>query len=204
MNKAVLISIQPKFCELIADGEKTIEVRKSKPKLETPFKVYIYCTKQGKWFFHDGLGEKQSLFQNPDTGEIKFDFAFELMCCENKYTEDNFLSGKVIGEFVCDKIEPIDVPYPAWQKDLPKKILDNACLAYAYLHYYIGSGNRCYAWHISDLVIYDKPKELSEFINYNKHKICLEQNCFSADCYFCPNNAIVIRPPQSWCYVKSQ
>ena len=44
MNKAVLISIQPKWCELIASGRKTIEVRKTKPKILTPFKVYIYCT----------------------------------------------------------------------------------------------------------------------------------------------------------------
>ena len=44
MNKAVLISIKPKWCELIASGRKTIEVRKSRPKLKTPFKCYIYQT----------------------------------------------------------------------------------------------------------------------------------------------------------------
>ena len=43
--KAVMISIQPKCCELIANGKKTVEVRKTRPKLETPFKVYIYETK---------------------------------------------------------------------------------------------------------------------------------------------------------------
>lgn len=43
--KAILMSIQLKWCEKIANGEKTIEVRKTRPKLETPFKVYIYCTK---------------------------------------------------------------------------------------------------------------------------------------------------------------
>lgn len=48
--KAVLISIQPKWCELIASGEKTIEVRKTSPKMETPFKVYVYMTKH-KWIF---------------------------------------------------------------------------------------------------------------------------------------------------------
>lgn len=42
--KAVLISIRPKWCEKIASGEKKIEVRKSRPKLQTPFKCYIYCT----------------------------------------------------------------------------------------------------------------------------------------------------------------
>ena len=48
--KAVLISIQPKWCEMIASGEKTIEVRKTSPKMETPFKVYVYMTKH-KWIF---------------------------------------------------------------------------------------------------------------------------------------------------------
>lgn len=42
--QAVMLSVQPKWCELIANGKKTIEVRKRRPKLETPFKVYIYCT----------------------------------------------------------------------------------------------------------------------------------------------------------------
>ena len=42
--KAVLISIRPEWCAKIASGEKTIEVRKTRPKLETPFKCYIYCT----------------------------------------------------------------------------------------------------------------------------------------------------------------
>lgn len=42
--KSVLISIYPRWCELIANGEKTIEVRKTRPKIKTPFKCYIYCT----------------------------------------------------------------------------------------------------------------------------------------------------------------
>lgn len=47
MSKAVMLSIRPKWCEKIANGEKTIEVRKTKPKLDTPFKCYIYCTQSG-------------------------------------------------------------------------------------------------------------------------------------------------------------
>lgn len=42
---AVLLSVRPKWCELIASGKKTVEVRKTRPKIETPFKCYIYCTK---------------------------------------------------------------------------------------------------------------------------------------------------------------
>ena len=45
MKKAVLISIRPEWCDLIVRGKKTIEVRKTRPKLETPFTAYIYCTK---------------------------------------------------------------------------------------------------------------------------------------------------------------
>lgn len=45
MSKAVMISIQPKWVELILSGKKTVEVRKTRPSIETPFKVYIYCTK---------------------------------------------------------------------------------------------------------------------------------------------------------------
>ena len=47
MSKAVMLSIRPKWVEKIASGEKTIEVRKTRPKLETPFKCYIYCTRCG-------------------------------------------------------------------------------------------------------------------------------------------------------------
>lgn len=44
--KSVMISIKPNWCELIASGKKTLEIRKTKPNLETPFKCYIYCTKE--------------------------------------------------------------------------------------------------------------------------------------------------------------
>lgn len=44
MSKAVMLSIRPKWCEKIASGEKTIEVRKTRPKMDTPFKCYIYET----------------------------------------------------------------------------------------------------------------------------------------------------------------
>jgi predicted transcriptional regulator len=47
MSKAVMLSIRPKWCEKIASGEKTVEVRKTRPKLGTPFKCYIYCTQSG-------------------------------------------------------------------------------------------------------------------------------------------------------------
>lgn len=81
--KSVLISIQPKWCELIASGKKTVEVRKTAPK-EVPFKVYIYQTKKPVEVFLNGTGRHISEY--------------------DKTYWYNDGSGKVIGEFVCDKI----------------------------------------------------------------------------------------------------
>lgn len=47
MSQAVLISIRPKWCEKIISGEKTIEVRKTRPKMDMTFKCYIYRSVQG-------------------------------------------------------------------------------------------------------------------------------------------------------------
>ena len=81
--KSVLISIKPKWCELIASGEKTVEVRKTKPNVVTPFKCYIYQTKS-KWMFN--ILRKIGLS----------DMANKLLLGK----------GKVIGEFVCNAIIP--------------------------------------------------------------------------------------------------
>lgn len=174
--KSVLLSIRPKWVEKIMTGEKTIEVRKTAPK-ETPFKAYIYCTR---------ITEKKHCSDELDMGIWK----------GNEH---------VIGEFICDKVEKFDVPYPAWDKGYLKDILKNSCLTYADLHAYIGSGNRGYGWNISDLKIYDKPKELSEFYKPCPTKEkgdCLSCDCLADDDYggICTNN--LTRPPQSWQYVE--
>ena len=194
--KSVLISIRPKWVEKIASGQKTIEVRKTAPK-EVPFKVYIYCTKHGKQFFHNGIGEKECLFKNPDTGKIKFDYAFEVMCCKNDYSKDNFLSGKVIGEFICNRI---DVFTPSEHGIIFKRFraLYETCLTVDEMRKY-AKGKTIYGWNISDLKIYNKPKELSEF-----RTPCVyapTARCYPENCEMCPWN-VVIRPPQNWMYVE--
>jgi predicted transcriptional regulator len=83
MSKAVLLSIRPKWCEKIARGEKTIEVRKTKPKLETPFKCYIYCTMDHP-YISVSCGELDKLNYRTNT----------VGRC----------NGKVIGEFTCERI----------------------------------------------------------------------------------------------------
>ena len=164
MTKAVLISIQPQWCEKEVNGEKTLEVRKTKPKLQTPFKCYIYCTK----------GKSPTKFVN------------------DIYIGDYIANGKVIGEFMCDKIYEL-----APLNHAPENVETLSCLSreeiVSYLH---GKG---YAWHISELVIYDKPKQLSEFKQCHKCEYC--KNCMGHE-LSCNGAYNLTRPPQSWCYVQ--
>lgn len=91
MRQAVLISIHPRWCKLIASGKKPIEVRKTKPKILPPFRCYIYCTKGG--------GDFATHFYEDADGNFIAD--------EKTYSA--FLSGHVIGEFVCDWCDPIHI-----------------------------------------------------------------------------------------------
>lgn len=190
--KAVLISIQPKWCELIASGKKTVEIRKTKPKLETPFKVYIYCTKDKQFTFCTDNGEQYTHIGN----------------------------GKVIGEFVCDNIGEIVWTSNPTRLNWKNVYNEESCLTDNELYEYSG-GDLFYEWHISDLVIYDTPKELSEFYvegdcdcmnckscawfdrgnGYNVEDDCnLAYKGVSEHKSFKP----IIRPPQSWCYVEGR
>lgn len=160
MSKAVMLSIRPKWCEKIASGEKTIEVRKTRPKLDTPFKVYIYCTQSGvalgAWGKH----------------------------------------GKVIGEFTCDRIY-----WLAPLNHAPEDVEQQACLTREEIVRYL-NGAGC-GWHISDLKIYDKPRELREFKKSNRDCFYADLGLAKRDCPDCKNSGCFLeRPPQSWCYVE--
>ena len=197
MSKAVLISIRPQWCQKIASSEKTIEVRKTKPKLETPFKCYIYCTR-----------DKHLAFMQNQTGT-------NLIACMNAETAipvgGAIGNGKVIGEFVCDCVTPLyNVCMDDWKRlvgglhNVEKELVNQACLTEAKLHTYAG-GKNCFAWHISDLLIYDQPRELTAFRRACKNS----WYCESCAMYWenngtCGNESLYIkRPPQSWCYVEA-
>lgn len=158
MSKAILISIRPKWAEKIVNGEKTIEVRKTRPKLETPFKCYIYCTMPNTTDPH------QILELHGADGEIRK------------------ANGKVIGEFTCDRIYEV-----APINHAPDDVEQRARLTREEIVQYLkGVG---YGWNISDLLIYDEPRELGEFTG-------LRDTRFGAE------PVEIKRPPQSWCYVE--
>lgn len=197
--KAILQSIRPQHCANIAARIKKIEVRKTKPNVPTPFKVYIYCTK-GEKLWKKG----NSVFLDKRYNRLLQTF-------------DYMLNGKVIGEYVCDSITT-------------DFLISDTCISVEDLEKY--SGNKAiYGWHISNLVIYDKPKELSEFRIIVKEY--LTKCPFRSRVYNNPNftNGALLpgayicfadtepdycrgqcddaakpltRPPQSWCYVEEK
>ncbi len=178
--RAVMLSIHPKWCELIVSGKKTIEVRRTRPKIETPFKCYIYETK------------------------AKTD-----VLCTGR--------GTVVGEFVCDEIEHFTKAFFDEQEERDTEeiayFLEESCLSYGELCNYVKLDD-FYAWHISELKIYDKPKEIEEFYSYSS----LENYDFCSGCPYhempitefpcneCKHDAFerkyLTRPPQSYMFVE--
>lgn len=179
MELAVLLSIQPQWCEKIASGEKTVEVRKSRPKIETPFKCYIYKTKY----------EKRLL---SGVGILKLK-----------------VGGAVIGSFVCDKVDAYTFSNYEAQYRINDVDLMKTCLNFPELIAY-GKGKILYGWRISDLKIYDKPKDLCEFkpwcekyiIAYDPLEVCCDCKNAVYDEYGELYGCGLARPPQSWCYVE--
>jgi len=190
--KAVLASIRPRHCIDIANNKKSLEVRKTCPKLDTPFKVYIYCTAGKPYMVYNDDSWCAGYTALNNWSEKRAKEVWELM------------NGKVIGEFVCDNIRRFDIPYPAYQSEMDKQILKESCLTYHQLHRYANHDD-LYGWHISNLVIYDKPKPLMDFYNWKKCDSCIRSGYESSACIYdgdCKVPAIITRPPQSWCYVE--
>nr|DAU34897.1 MAG TPA: hypothetical protein [Caudoviricetes sp.] len=177
MSKAVMLSIRPKWCEKIASGEKTIEVRKTRPKMNTPFKCYIYCT----------------LPKYPHEDFIATD-----------YPRPQFYGGgKVIGDFICDVITRVNI-CGFWDdggKQLDNRLKDT-CLTSEEFGNYLGE-NVGYGWHISNLKIYDTPRELSEFRRATDPcDSCPAE--YTWECTGCEKlSGDIKRAPQSWCYVEA-
>lgn len=190
--KKVLMSIHPKWCEKIFNGSKTIEVRKTAPKIDTPFEVFVYQTKhkRGKSIITEVLNSVYG-------------------------------GGKVIGSFVCDKVieygydviacAKFEVNGAYVQED--KRYNAGACLSAEEMYKY-SSGKTLYGLHITEPKLFDKPKELSEFYMpckwYEKGDGCGDNNCplyevpdyeYGDVWHDCEGRKPLTRPPQSWRYI---
>lgn len=192
MSKAVLISIKPKWCEKIINGDKTIEVRKTRPKMNTPFKCYIYCTKDKHLAF----------MQNR--------FGTKLIACMDAETAipvgGAVGNGKIIGEFTCDRIYELETKarggsYCVRGEDwlTACEVAQQSCITLKDMHDYLHAQTG-YGWHITDLRIYDAPRELSEFERPSECNECDAK--WGTECNACHEEGKIKRAPQSWCYVE--
>lgn len=191
--RSVLISIKPEWTAKILNGEKTVEIRKTAPKewvdylsgktakKPEPMFVYIYCTKG------DYIGR-----------------------ISKKYV------GKVVARFTLNEVEEIKhriklgilTTYSTYETaTFPlNPLCDISCLTYEALDYYL-KGERGYAWYISDLEIFDEPKELGEFYTLKcnqKKEPCNIKDVFGVEeCHrICKLCEPLTKAPQSWCYVE--
>jgi len=171
--KAVMASVQPQWCEKIASRDKSLEVRKTKPNIPVPFKCYIYQTRRRWWY--EILGKLSAC-------------AWVRAVMEGQ--------GKVIGEFTCDDVKPIFAQDFIVREDAIRAI-KGSCLTPQEVKDYAGwkkgiqlfDCKELYGWHISNLVIYDSPRELKEFRGLRETKFGFEP-------------VALTRPPQSWYYVE--
>ena len=174
-DKAVLLSIRPWWVSMIATGKKTVEVRKTRPKLDVPFKCYLYMTKE--------RGKIEVPVMKPGGHGL-------------------VSQGKIMGEFICDGIKQFYVPFPAyWNEvcEVCKPTLDAACLTYGEAHNYLGHRTG-YAWHINQLQMYKHPVHL---FNFKLWHGCI--NCKQKGTYHCLRHCkgrFIERAPMSWCYVE--
>ena len=207
--RAIMKSVSPRICEKVANGDCTILVSKTAPKCEVPFKGYICCTSAKPYLYREA---------NPP-----FELFLDSDLYEGEGYDDRLFSNKVVGEFVCDEIIE-------WQYDKGHQYYvdypDDCTSYFPYLKCHseatglkcseienYGKGKTLYGWHISDLKIYDKPKELSEFKTppcEKGEKAC--GNCkwlvkvntpdrYECECYV-EDGKPITRAPQGWCYVE--
>lgn len=179
--KAVMFSIKPFWCGRIAQGEKTVEVRKRFSEMKTPFKCYIYCTKDNKMQFW----RSKTYAYAADRSHNGFDI------CGN---------GKVIGEFVCDKLESFTTDY-RMNKDQTERLSRQSRIHMTDLIEYEGNAPCLWGIHISDLVIYDQPKKLSDFKPWHRECKYSDLGLAIPKCEKC-HECRVEKAPQSYMFVE--
>lgn len=193
--KTVLVSIHPRWCkEIFVTKRKTIEVRKNRPRLETPFTVYVYQTKH-----------------KCEKGDSR------LVC---DALDELLGGGKVIGSFVCNKIYSF-ITFGAgaacidsdWKQVSPERVIKETCLSEEQIMDYLeqGIGNyEGYGWHITEPKLFDKPRDITEFAIFGKcadecseYDFCARDIAEDRMTCKCFKRTFLTRPPQSWCYVEA-
>lgn len=195
--KAVLASIRPRHTANIKARKKSLEVRKTKPNIPTPFKVYVYETKDGG----EGAGAVVC--------EFVCDYIFDIY---TQWMAHDELPGGPIETW----LEWDDAP----EEYVTTKDIEAAtCLTWEQIEQYMGAASEIYCWHISELKVYDVPRGLEKFAPHCRFMtddmLSCDHRKVACNCQHfdhnpwpdCSLNAVICkrrmkRPPQSWCYVE--
>lgn len=194
--KAILISDYAKWCALMMNGIKTIEVRKNKAlasaiqNLINEYgyaEIYVYCSKDKKY--------------------------------ANLVNRGGFITGMVAFKFRCYKVEEHTASFSndigCQSADLfvdeeTEQILKKACLTNEELYKYLNANlldemdtdyKTFFAIYIHKLEVFDKPRELNEFKRYHEpseHSACWKCKRFGTGCVSCS----ITKAPQNFCYVE--
>lgn len=207
--KSVLRSIKPYWLYLILIGNKTVEVGKDCPKSNDWNRVVeLYCSKDKKSF--NRIPEKDKAWMQKYLGKVVCRFACDKIDTYTaEFVDDNCYEDIRYHYVDCEDEEHELIVASNWQ-DNPSDcaLCEESCLTFGKLKHYIGvcfHDKPFYAWHISDLLIYDEPKGLGEFKKINRECWYADLGLAKRDCPECQHKKCFIsRPPQSWCYVEGQ
>lgn len=181
--QSILLPIKPKQCESIINGKQEIIVVRTKPKLETPFKCYIYCVK-----------DNNNILWYNKTYQYCDDRSHNLF--------DKPLTDSIIGEFICDKITNLFSLSKFW---LDENIVKKTGLLQEDIIKQANGAEKIYGWYITNFVFYNNnPKSLNDFKKINR------RNCYYSDlglakkdCTKCKYDSCSIqRVPSNWQYVE--
>ena len=196
--KAIMISDKPKWCALTMNGKKHIEVRKNKA-LASAIQKLIDEYGYAEFYVYCSLAKHIKDYLQIENGKY---------VCSVPKDYEKILNGKIKFKFRCYKVEEIKLNLGArlFTKTFnEEELLKNACLTTNEIEDYLFSNAmQGYAIHISDLEIFDKPKEISEFykVGANAYQKDIEQVYGErakryTDCFF-----QLTKAPQNFCYVE--
>ncbi len=213
----ILLSIQPFWSGHILNWVKEYEFRKNYPRFlnsngtepdfdennvltyEKPVKVYIYCTKTGEQLYFSPASNKYECVSKAAAKSLN---------------DTVFLNSKIVGTFMCDKIVKVtrDTILGMYSPtDAEKEAVEKSCINHNDMLVYVGSKEQLYAWHISELTIFDEPLSLEQaYSGICKHlndTVCIEKGlCPYKQCTQDGDYSSCFIPietaPQNWCYVK--
>ncbi len=191
--KAILKTESPKSVCQIVNGDKSIIISRVKPNCDLPIDVYLGCSKQGSnkdYFLVDSKSFYEDFLRQPMQSRFSI--------LPKNYNYDFFgsvVNSKVVAKFTLNKCEKLKWNDNGYGLLYEKEIIKTSCMEEKELYHYLqGTG---YAWHIEDLVIFDTPKELTEFRKALSPKEI--NDLYELDL---PTYKMLTKAPQSYCYIE--